>query len=374
MNRRRIAGLALVAGTLTAAAATWTDLEGSVSFEERLIAESNVLRLSDPEVSRLENDPRFQTDVEGPAAVKAEHRLGLGLVFPLDAKTGAVAWLQRITGSRPGRGRLELDYDGKLTSYEGSPANGYGSHRLTLGWRPRVGWGADLSWRKLDNFYLRQFRDRDTGGTHGATMDAEELRLRLRARAKDFADWATRPEAELTLAREVTNYNAWFTEYDTRDWSLGVDLGLRLPQDVDLDLGYAFAAADNVGFDGLVGGESVSVLQNDEGGDGSFEEDRWHLGLGWGPPGLPLDFGLGWLLRERWYSSDLGEMLDPVHSGRHDRRSSAELRATWRLGRQWALIPIVEREWRRVDGAWGGLAAVKDYTVWRAGLGVRWRM
>jgi len=375
MSRRTTtAALGLLAWSLGAGAVDWEALAPSASFEERLLADSNVLRLSDAESDRLEDDPRFQTDVEGVAAVKAEHRLGLGLQLPLTSRKGVAAWLQAATGSSPGRGRLELDYDGKWTSYEGSPANGYGSHRLTLGWRPRAGWGADLSWRKLDNFYLRQYRDRDTGGTWGCTMDAEELRLRLRARAADFAGWARRPELELTVAREDTDYNPWFTEYDTREWSVGLEGSLRLPADVDLDLGYAFAAVDNRGFAGLGSGGTVTVLEDDEGGDGSFEEDRWSLGLGWSPPGWSVDFSCGALLRNRWYSSDLGELVDPVHAGRHDVRVALDARAAWRLGDRWALIPIVEREWRRTGAAWGGLARLKDHEVWRVGAGLRWRL
>jgi hypothetical protein len=370
----RIAAVALLALAGSASAASWPKPDWSLSLEERVFVDSNVLRLSDGDADRLERDPGFQTDVDGVAGIKAEHRVVAGAQLRLSSRSGLAAWLQRITGSPLGRGVATLTYEGKLTSYERSSAKGYGSHRLTAGWRPRWGWGADLSWRKLDNFYLRQYRDRDTGQITGCSLDAHELRLRLRARGADLASWAQRPELQLQLVREDSYYNAWFTEYDTREWSAALSFGLRLPRNLDLGLGYGWATVDNIGFEGLVAGEATTVLSNDESGDGSFEEDRWSLDLGWGPDNLPFSASLGLLLRERWYSSDLGEVLDPVHAGRRDRRYSTELRIVWPFAGNWALIPIIEREWRRSEGPWEGLSAAKDYKVWRTGCGLRWRL
>jgi len=38
------------------------------------------------------------------------------------------------------------------------------------------------------------------------------------------------------------------------------------------------------------------------------------------------------------------------------------------------VIPLVEREWRVVEAAWSDIDQVKDFNVWRAGIGMKWKI
>ena len=364
--------LSLLVSRLAAAGLDW-----SLDLEERVLADDNVLRLSDDEMDRLDADPAFQTDVEGAAALKFEHRVHAGLNYRLRSKEGLAAWLQKLTGSRPGRGRLEFDWYGKLVQYEATAANGYRTSQILAGWRPRAGWKFDVSYFFLDNFYLRQYRDRDTGATQGCTFDSNQYRVRARARARDFGSWIQRPGLELEWMWEESYYNEWFSEYDTESWSLGAAVSWRMPADVDASLEYRFTVNDNIGYDP---DQVLPILpgEDDEGGDSSNEEDRYTLSLGydlplsWWQSELPLD--LSFTLRDRWYQSELGELDDPIHYGRHDRRYLLSFSADYKLMEQLTLSPLLEREWRVTSAPYGSLGDLKDFSVLRWGLALRYRV
>jgi hypothetical protein len=369
----------LLACTLLACTCAANGLKPELSFdlEERILLDSNVLRLSDADRDRLDDDPLFQTDVDGVAGVKAEHRLGMDLTWRLSSRKGLVDRLQKLVGGRSGRGRLRLGYDGKWSQYESSSANGYNSHALRLQWLPRAGWGFQLNWRLLDNFYLRQFTDRDTGLLRGATFDGELIEATLRFRLPDWGGME-RIGVSLDASSDLNYYNGWFTEYDTEAVAFGLGLSADLPLELRASLGYSFVDTDNVGFSGAVSSYLPAAGSDDEGGDGSHQEDQYRLGLSREfrlPAGLPaLDLDGGFLVRDRFYTSSLGEIDDPFHYGRHDRRYNWDLRASVSPLKDLRLQLIVEREWRRTTAPYGEIGRVKDYNLTRIGLGLRWSM
>jgi hypothetical protein len=181
--------LLLGLGVLSVARLSAATPEWSISLEERLLGDGNVLRLSDSDVQRLEDDPAFQTDVQGVEALKLEHRATASMDLRLTQRKGVVGSLQSLAGGKPGQGRLRLSWEGKWTQVEESSAMGNHSQRLQLGWQPRTGWGVDVAWRHLENFDLRQFNDRDTGQEHGASFDSDGGTLTLKARGKDRCAW-----------------------------------------------------------------------------------------------------------------------------------------------------------------------------------------
>jgi hypothetical protein len=250
------------------------------------------------------------------------------------------------------------------------------SQRLALGWQPRAGWGAELSWRFLDNYDLRQFQDRDTGRERGASFDSDLYQLSLKVRLKDLGPWCRQPGISLTLGRATEFYNAWFTEYDARSSSMALGLSWRMPVGLNAGLGWQFSDTDNVGFTGSLPGGTVSLGADSESGDASQQEDQVSLDLGWGGKVLGLGAGLdgSLALRDRRYQSDLGELLDPFHYGRHDRRWQTSLRGRLDLDKRWSLLPFYEREWRASEAAWAGISRTKDYALNRVGLGLRWRL
>lgn len=347
----------------------------SLGAEERLLSDDNLLKLSPADLARLEDDPTFQTDVDGRGGLRLEHRLSGDLRWRLKRKSGLLAALQRAAGGKAGQGRVSLAWDGKWAQVAGMAGQGNTSQRLALGWLPRAGWGAEFSWRFLDNYDLRQFQDRDTDRERGATFDSDLYQLQLKARASDLGPWCRQPGLTLTLARSNEYYNAWFTEYDAQARSLGLGLSWRMPAGLSGGLGWQFTDTDNTGFTGALPGGTVGLGADSESGDATHQEDQVSLDLGWSGKragrGAGLDGSLA--LRDRRYQSDLGELLDPFHHGRHDRRWQGSLRGRLDLTPAWSLLPFYEREWRRSEAAWGGIARTKNYAVNRVGLGLRWR-
>jgi hypothetical protein len=376
---RRTSALSLLLTLLAVAApALAAPLEWSVDWEERLLADDNGLKLSPRDVQRLEDDPAFQPDADGPGVTRLEHRLGVELAGRLRAKTGVMAALQKAAGGKAGQGRWALGWNGKWSSAFGLDGGANTSHRVGLSWRPRAGWSADLSWRFLDNFDLRTFTDRDTGRERGATFDSDLYSLALQARGGDLGGWFRQPTAKATASWGSEYYNRWFTEYDMESWSAGLDLSWRLPAGFSAGLGYEFSSADNVGFTGISAGE-VNLGVDSESGDATHQEDQLSANLGWSGrlgggkgPHAGLDAGL--TVRDRWYQTELGELLDPFHAGRHDQRRLFRLQGRLDLTDQLRLIPLLEYEWRDSEAAWDGIGAVKDFAARRAGLGLRWSL
>jgi hypothetical protein len=341
-----------------------------VSLEERLVGDSNVLRLSDQDRDRLDQDESFETDVDGDAALKLEQRLNTRLTWRYRPKTGFLAFVQKPFGTK--QSRIDLSAANKWSHFEGSPSKGYGSHRISLAWTPKPGWGLDVSTRLLDNFYLRRFTDRNTGQRHGCDFDALENSVSLRFRGDDVAG-LERPSLKMAWVRERSSYNAWFTEYDTDAWALDMQFSARLPQGFDGSLSYRYSSTNNIGYDAATFDGGFNL---DEGGDASHEEDGLKLNLGWrgdvSSYHLNVDLDLGF--RDRWYGSNLGEIMDPVHYGRHDRRYFLGLRGQLTVRKGLTLIPLLEREWRVVEAAWTDIYEVKDFEVWRVGVGLKWQI
>jgi len=258
--------VSLLAAQAVAALPDWT-----LSLEERVLGDGNVLRLSDADEKRLEDDPSFQTDVEGPAALKFEHRASLGVDLRLTGRKGLPGRLQRAVGGKPGQGRLRLNWEGKWTQVEGSSAMGNHSQRVGLGWQPRTGWGMDAAWRHLENFDLRQFSDRDTDSEHGASFDSDQFTLTLKARGKDVGPWLRQPGLGLSGGLATEYYNPWFTEYDAESRQLGLEFTWRMPHGLDAGLAWSLVKSDNVGFAGSQPGQ-VNLGADSESGDATNEK------------------------------------------------------------------------------------------------------
>jgi len=331
-------------------AVTW-----GLDLEEKIGGDSNVMRLSPSELDRLDGDPSFQATAKGPADLRLDHRV-----------------LGDIRYALPDRkmGRLQLNLDAKVVTYLDNTDNNYSTQRWGLDWQLKPGWGADVSWFGMSNFYLRDFTDGDTGEIHGAEFDSNEYRLRIRARGPNLGP-VRRPTATLITSFEEAFYNGWFTEYDTETVEIGVRLDGDLPQDLTASLQFYFADTDNVGYRA---GANSSNGEDSESGDGSHQENRLQAGLGWSGElmghDLSLDVDFSW--RHREYQSTLGEIEDPVHAGRHDDRYVLSLNKVWRIDEHLSVRPFAEREWRHTGGPWQRLPEFKDFASNRIGLAVRY--
>ena len=360
MSSVRTPSALLAAGILLAiavsASAARRTFDWGLSVEEKLSGDSNILRLASPEVDRLDRDQAFQPTLDGAGDLRMDHRV-----------------LADLRANLPDRrwGWLELGLDAKYVNFFANSFNNYSTQRLSLTWQQKPGWGADVSWFGINNFYLREFQDADTGELHGTDFDSNEYRIRLKARSEDFGP-VQKPTLSLIYSFEQVFYNGWFTEYDTDTREVGLRLDVDLPRGLSADLQYYYATTDNVGYDsGRSGG--ASLIEDNDSGDGSHQENRFQTGVDWRGDlyGHDLQVGLAFSWRHREYQTQLGVLEDPVHAGRNDDRLLLSLNKIWRIEKRYSLRPFIEREWRRVGGPWERLPQYKNYAANRMGIALR---
>lgn len=155
---------------------------------------------------------------------------------------------------------------------------------------------------------------------HGARFDQSKPSVSLRVRLFSA-------EVEAELGRELTYYNSFFTEYDSKAFFWGLSASYSPLKDLDVVLGYVFKSSDNVGFDQSALVPQIDPTVDTEYGDATYQEDRFELNLSYR---LPLQSNWNWkvglaLQRSlRYYQSSLALQQDPFHVGRKDRRDLIE--------------------------------------------------
>ena len=352
-------GACLIGGQ-TASAADKSFKERSdvgVRFEQWLAGDDNILRLSDSDLSAFRTDPTLQTGTSRTSDWHFDNRVRLDFTL-------------RSEESRRRFWRFRLDQ--KFAEYRSGAANDFNTLRLQLIRQLKPGRSYDLSFFKVNNFYLRDYRDLDTGLRQQASFDSTEYRARGSWR---FADrkYFSRPTLTGAIAWEELRYNNVFEEYDTEGLRLEALLAWDFNDSWDARVGYGRRNINNVGFRPQIIGMPTT---NTGAGDGSFDEDVIDLGLRWNVPGARrgtrLLADLEW--RARSYTTDRLVADDPIHAGRDDSRVRVGLRAEFPIKPKLTIIPFIERDSRDSDGDFANLGNIKDFEANRAGVGLRWNV
>lgn len=175
-----------------------------------------------------------------------------------------------------------------------------------------------LSYSYMPNFYVRHYRDEDWVAVYGYTAETfkpfefSKDNVSLTTQYTIFTD--TRVRATIAYARYF--YNQHFTEYDSKDWSLGLNVTQPVHRRLNINVGYRYVNSNASGVD-----TPFETKENSDDADADFNEHEFRAGIEWRMPrlfGRPtnIEMGVQWDIRD--YSSPHSPSMDPFHSGRRD--------------------------------------------------------
>ena len=259
--------------------------------------------------------------------------------------------------------RSDIWYFGKFAGYYRNPFNNYSTHTLILKQKLHDRIEIHFKYFYMPDFYLREYRDRDTGEPEKCSFDDHQVRLGVTV--EPIKNLNVTVQAEF----EQLYYNEYFTEYDSESWLYELELEKRFGRNFWLVLNYGYKLSDNIG--------SVSVqttpmnidpqfLEDSEYGDSSYEADiymielrrRFRQGL------LSDDFWvkMQYKLRRRFYTTDNSLILDPYHAGRQDDRTRWIFSVTQDIGSLWEIGLEYTYEYRDTESYYKTVVDAKDFS------------
>lgn len=249
---------------------------------------------------------------------------------------------------------------------------------LGVGIRQRWGSGTMLlvSYNYLPDFYVRHYRDDDWVRVYGYTSATFKpysfSRNELRTWLQHTVFKSTR--IRLLYSRFWYYHNQHFTEYDSRDNVLGIDLSHPLHKNLRVNAGYRFTSSDATGYD-----EPGETRSDSDDGDASYNEDGVRIGVEWQLPRiirLRTSLALSGEYSRQSFTTKRNAVTDPMHAGRLDHEFGVSISYTVVTGENTTLAAIYE--WRRRDSGSSKpenaqfVSDEKDYTQSRAGLEFRY--
>ncbi|HXG60829.1 MAG TPA: hypothetical protein VNO22_05625 [Planctomycetota bacterium] len=265
---------------------------------------SNILRLDDRDVERLEDGTRpdkFRIEQPDDFIVSpwAEGSMEFSL---LDAP--ATAGL---------RARAHLYQANSIANYE----------ELTLFLRRAP---AEISYTFMPDVYRREYRNLDTGEFESAFYRDHLFEAEVRTRPWQAV--TVRPKACL----EFRDYDAPFNHRDSIFYGLGARAGVDVLRDVELLLEYEFVLNDSF----------ARSFQPDV----SYQEHALEPGVAVRPL-RGVELKASYRFADRRYTTDNRPAVDPGHADREDDRRRASLGARWRVSS--AVTLEAEARFTRVD-------------------------
>ena len=316
----------------------------SVQFEYTTSYDDNVLRYSERDIDRFEQNSEFHPSLLSTYDDwKNDFRLKLYFDGPL---------LYR----KP----LKIRYFGKFSSYYRNPFNNYASHTLLLYQELSRKVEIDFKYFYIPGYYLREYDDRDLSEYHSCDFDDYQARFGVSA--------GIMKDLTVTFQTEFENiyYNEYFTEYDSENIFYDFGVSRRLGRNLRILFSYGFRISDNVGY--ILAAPSAGgpgTAEDTEYGDSSYEEDvfagevRWRVG---DFRGEWVNLSLEYKLRQRYYTTDNSLTSDPFHAGRADNRHRMTLQADRQISSKFDLGLNYTYEWRNVDSQDPTVVEIKEFS------------
>ncbi|MBU0519785.1 hypothetical protein KJ564_12715 [bacterium] len=303
--------------------------------------DDNILRYSDRDLDRFENDSEVY-----PSEVTTTDDWANSFTFRLykDVKLGKYF-------------RFRPYYNFKISLYSINEQKNYSSHFFLARFTYRYRYYLYLQYSVLDDYYLRLYRDRDSGVYHSCEFDQYKPTVKLRWHFSPF-------NLEASYSRELLYYNPHFTEYDNEGDVWGIEASYELPIKLQLSAGYFLTVADNVGFDQTGAFIPVDPSEDAEYGDSSYEEDEFIFNVRYP---LPVKKSMQWVLfmnlsqRFRYYQTDLSVLDDPFHAGREDHRTIIDTGVSFSPSSDLDIELQFTIDQRRTDSPAETVSSIKDY-------------
>lgn len=171
----------------------------------------------------------------------------------------------------------------------------------------------------IPDFYVRHFRDDQWISVYGY----EPIAFTPYAFSKDnYGIWAQNTflkntRVKLSLYYAPYYHNEHYTEYDSKNWTYGIQIYQPLHKKFKIEVGYQFVTSDAKGYDA-----SYQTIETSTGPDATYVEDKFTFGFAWSLPKIKKhshSFEAKSLFFNRFYSSSNPWQLDELHAGRVDK-------------------------------------------------------
>jgi len=189
----------------------------------------------------------------------------------------------------------------------------------------------------IPDFYVRHFRDEQWVDIYGYNSNT----FTPYAFSKDnYGFWIQNTffkntRIKFTLYYSPYYHNKHYTEYDSKNWTYGIQLYQKLHKKFRVDVGYQYVTSDAKGYDA-----SYETPETTNGPDATYVEDRFVFGFDWKLPRIKKlrhSFDAKCLIFNRYYSSEHPWQTDRLHAGRVDNNLRFYVNYKLRLNKSWQL-------------------------------------
>ncbi|MCF8367958.1 MAG: hypothetical protein K9G76_02875 [Bacteroidales bacterium] len=176
-----------------------------------------------------------------------------------------------------------------------------------------------FSYSYIPEFYVRHFRDEVWVDEYGYVP----ISFQPYAFSKDDYDfWIQKyffkgTRLKFSISHALYFHNEHYTEYDSKDMYYGMYIYQQVLKNLRLEFNYMYVTSDAKGYDA-----AYETLENTNGPNATFEEDRITAGLFWKLPKLQKkkqDFSAKIAFLNRYYQSPHPVEIDELHAGRVDK-------------------------------------------------------
>lgn len=175
-----------------------------------------------------------------------------------------------------------------------------------------------LSYSYIPKFYVRHLRDEDWVRIYGNSPET----FQAYSFSKDNYSFDVQNTffkvSRLRISYDYSLYfhNEHFTEYDSKNSAIGVNLRQKITKDLSLEAGYSYTMSNAKGFD-----QAGETKESSDDSDGSYNENSYDFRVLWSLPKLKgfrhsIDFGFSYM--DRRYTTNKLPDADQLHSGRED--------------------------------------------------------
>lgn len=254
---------------------------------------------------------------------------------------------------------IKFRYFGKISSFYRNSFNNYGTHTFIADFTATDKVGFGLRYFYMPDYYLREYRDKDTDSYQSCTFDDHQAGVNI--------DYKIDKTIQISIIGQYEEiyYNGYFTEYDSELLSISGEIDKRVTHNLRCSFLAGMTSADNVGYVPISSAAQSNYFTEDtEYGDGSYKEEifqgeiryRFRKLLG-----QDTWMGIQYKLRHRIYTTNNALSSDPFHAGRMDDRHRLVISADRKLMNRLDGFLNYTYEWRNSESDNPSVAKVKNF-------------
>lgn len=176
-----------------------------------------------------------------------------------------------------------------------------------------------ISYSYIPHFYVRHFRDEDWITVYGYTPITFQP---YEFSKDDFSLWAEHYFFKDTRVRLYLSYMKYFldpnnTEYDSKDYLVGIRVYHQLTDKLKINAGYKYVYSDAKGYD-----QPGETKQSSDDVNATNYGHNFLAGINYDLPkvfGIDNSIGLDAVYERGFYTTNQFYELDPIHAGRNDK-------------------------------------------------------